>query len=114
MTPYKAFLKAYAKNKRLLKMEPLVLQEAFSAFLYAKDVIRGRWKGAEPIILKDSAWGSDDGYGYYYARDVLKWRIKGNKDFYITAMPTLWDRFPKRVKSSPDIIAAYFKEIILK
>ena len=112
MTPYKAFLKAYEKNERLLKMEPLILREAFSSFLYAKDVIRGRWKEAEPIILQKN--GSDNGYGYYYARDVLKWRIKGNKDFYISVMSSLWNKFPKRVKSSPDIIAAYFKEMILK
>jgi hypothetical protein len=25
----------------------------------------------------------------------------------------LWDKFPKRVKKSPDIMTAYFKEMIL-
>jgi hypothetical protein len=167
MTPHDAYHKALNQNRfsqipvRLPELEPIILQDAYYAVLYADVVIQGRWEEAEINILKDSYYSclytlkvikgrwkeaetailqkdagdayyyaldvvkerwkeaetiiaTDDFYCYKYAKNILKWRIKGNKDFYISVIPTLWDKFPKRVKNSPDIMTAYFKETILK
>jgi len=35
-------------------------------YMYARDVIHGRWLEAEPFIMKDTC------YAYYYAIDIIK------------------------------------------
>jgi hypothetical protein len=106
MNAEEAYLKALTAKKRLPDLESIILQNVYYSYLYAKDVIKGKWEEAEAIIAKDAY------YSYHYAKDVLKWKIKGNKDFYISAIPILWNFLPKRVKSNCDIMTAYFKEII--
>lgn len=39
-----------------------------SAYLYARDVVKGRWPEAEPSIVKDLQWA------FPYARDVIQGR----------------------------------------
>jgi hypothetical protein len=132
--PHNAFQKALILQKRLPEIEPLILQYFYYSYHYANDIIKGRWEEAETTIATNASYSylyaknllrgkfaeaepiilQNAPYAYAYAKDALKWRIKGNKEFYISLIPTLWYKFPKRVKNSPDIMTAYFKEIILK
>lgn len=48
--------------------EKFIVNEPAIAYLYAMNVIRGRWPEAEPIIMKNS-W-----YAYEYAKAVIKGR----------------------------------------
>ena len=122
----------YIIKDRWVEAEPIIAKDGESASLYARNVIKGRWAEGEPIILRSSKWSYNYAYNvikdrweeaeqiiatnayfaYLYAKDVIKWRIKGNKDFYISVIPKLWFIFPKRVKNSPDIRTAYFKEMV--
>ena len=54
MTPAKAYEKAYSVSKRLPKLEQIVLTSPSYAYLYALDVIKGRWIEAEDVIMKSS------------------------------------------------------------
>ena len=61
------FWEKYKKNKEeLKKRETYIAKDAFFAYLYAKNVLKGPFPAGEEAIAKDYA------YAYYYARDVLK------------------------------------------
>jgi hypothetical protein len=45
------------------------IQTAKNAYLYARDVIKGRWVEGEPIIATDPGWA------YMYARYIIKARF---------------------------------------
>jgi hypothetical protein len=133
MTPYEAYSKAVNAGKRLPELEPIVLQDAGCSCHYAQNIIGGRWEEGEQVIATNSYWAyeyakeiikgkwgegeaviaTNRDHAHFYICNVLKWRIKGNKDFYISVIPTLWFIFPKRVKNNPDIMTAYFKEMIV-
>ena len=68
MTAGEAYEKAVVEQKRLPELEYLVLQDAYYAFYYAKNVIKERWCKAEPIIMQDAY------LAYKYACDVIKGR----------------------------------------
>jgi len=68
MTPKEAYRKARKLDKRIPKLEPVILKDAFYSYFYAKDVIEGRWEKGEAIISKDTF------YSYYYALHVIKGR----------------------------------------
>ena len=55
-------------NKRWPKAEPIIAQDPWSAYRYARDVIEGRWPEAEPYIAQDPVMA------FYYARDIIKGR----------------------------------------
>ena len=59
----------YAKNViegRWPEAEPYIMRVLYIAYLYARDVIEGRWPEAEPVFLKSNKWA------YRYASDVIK------------------------------------------
>jgi hypothetical protein len=57
------------KNPRLRKkLEPIIMQDPESAYLYAVHVLRKRWPAAEPVIMKSPEWA------YRYAVQVLRKR----------------------------------------
>jgi len=76
MTPQEAYCKAKNLGLRIPKLEPTIIQDAEYSYLYARDIIKGRWELAEPIISKDAF------YSYRYATDVIK-------DRFIIAEPTI-------------------------
>jgi len=47
----------------------IILKDAMCSYIYARDVIEGRWEQGEAAISK-SAY-----YSYLYARDVIKGRL---------------------------------------
>lgn len=51
-TPLEAFSYTLRVGKRVPDLEPVILQCASYSFYYAKDVIKGRWLEAEPMIMK--------------------------------------------------------------
>ena len=53
---------------------------------FAKDIIKGRWEEAEPVIMKD-VW-----YAYLYAKDIIKGRWEEAEE-YIKQDPMRWDRY---------------------
>jgi len=55
--------------KKLFKMqEAEIAEDPEQAYLYARDVIEGRFPEAEPMLSKDPYWA------YYYAENVIKGR----------------------------------------
>ena len=38
--------------------DPIIIREPYLAYHYAKDVIKGRWPEAESKIMKDTYWGT--------------------------------------------------------
>ena len=62
---------AYCYARDLIKgrfelAEPTIAQDANLAYYYARDVIKGRFELAEPTIAQDAS------YAYYYVRDLIK------------------------------------------
>ncbi len=68
MTPKQALDKAIKLGKRIPELEPIISKDAYWSYLYAKDVIKGRWKQAEPVISQNAQCS------YYYAKDVIEGR----------------------------------------
>jgi hypothetical protein len=159
MTPENAYRNALQANVSSPGIESIILQDAYYAYCYAKNIIKGRWADAEPFIIKEAIssyyyardiikgrWeeGEDiiaqnDFYAYLYAKDVLKGRWEEGeqviatdvdcthlyakdvlhfdikcKDFYILAIKFLWNGLPEELKNDPEIMVAYFKEVILR
>jgi len=69
MTPQQAYRKAYEAGKRLPKLEHIVLRSPSHAYLYALDVIKGRWMEAEDLIMNYSL------ESYSYAKCVIKGKL---------------------------------------
>jgi len=70
MNAEKAYREAKAAQKRIHELEPIIMQDTGYSFLYARDVVHGRWSEAEPIIMKHGYWA------YAYAREIIhmRWR----------------------------------------
>ena len=69
--PY-VFWEKYKKNKEeLKKRETYIAKDAYSSFLYARDILQGPFPAGEEAIAKDARFAS------LYAKGVLK------KDFYL-------------------------------
>ena len=76
------------------------LKDPKRAYLYAEDVIKGRWPEGEPVMAKDPE------YAYYYARDVIKGRwpeaeaaIATDPGFACCYARDTKDRFPEGEKA---------------
>jgi len=68
MTPKQAYCKALQQGKRIPKLEPIIIQDAYWSYRYALYVIEGRWELVELDISKDAY------YSYCYAKHVIKGR----------------------------------------
>jgi len=67
--PYVAYYYAREVIKgRWHEAEPIITKSPVDAYQYARDVIKGRWEEAEPIIM------TDPGLVYCYANNVIKGR----------------------------------------
>jgi len=69
MTPHQAYYKALKLGKRIPKLEPIIIQDAYWSYRYALYVIEGKWEKAEPTISKDAQ------YSYYYAKYVIEGKL---------------------------------------
>jgi len=69
MTPYEVYDKALSLGKRIPKLEPFILKDAYWSYWYAKDVIKGRFISGEAVISKNAR------YSYWYALYVIKGRL---------------------------------------
>jgi len=50
MTPKQAVLKCLERRRRNSELEPVILRNPIAACYYAKNVVKGRWEAAEPVI----------------------------------------------------------------
>lgn len=57
------------KGERWIEAEHIMLQEPGWAYLYAKDIIKGRWPEAEMIISTSAHWKSR--YNMFLCRVIL-------------------------------------------
>ena len=55
MNPEETYRKAISSGKRLLELEDIILTSPWFSYLYARNVIKGRWIEAEDIIMTNSA-----------------------------------------------------------
>jgi len=71
MTPKEAYYKAKYSEKRIPELEPTISQDAYCSYLYATELIKGKFILGELTISKNAY------YSYGYARDVIKdrWEI---------------------------------------
>jgi len=71
MTPQEAYYKAKAYNlgNRMPEIEPTIIKDAEYSYLYARDIIKGKWELGEPIISKYVYWS------YLYATDVIEGKL---------------------------------------
>jgi len=83
--------------ERVPEVEPMILKDANNAFIYARDVIKGRWSESEAVISKDAK------IAYCYVRDVIKSKwpegeaaiSKDAHSSYYYAMDIIKDRWPE-------------------
>ena len=82
MTPDQVYSKALQAGKRFPELEDIILADYLTnqhySFVYAQNVIKGRWEKAEDIILTDVL------YSYLYARDIIKGRWVEAEDIIMT------------------------------
>jgi len=69
MTPQEVYSKACYLGKRIPEFEPTISKDAQYSFLYARDIIKGKWELGEPIISKYAY------LSYYYALYVIKGKL---------------------------------------
>jgi hypothetical protein len=82
---------------RWKEAEPIILEDPETALEYARDIIGGRWKEAEPFIMRDPK------IAYKYARDIIGGRWKEAEPFIM--------RDPKiAYKYAREIIGGRWKE----
>ena len=65
------YLHWYARNvikDRWKEAEPVISTNPWLAYSYSRDVIKGRWEEAEPVI------STDPQSAYSYSRDIIKGR----------------------------------------
>ena len=63
---------AWCSGKRLPELEHIVLTSPRCAYIYALEIISGRWIEAEDIIMTDALWS------YHYAIYVIKGKLPEN------------------------------------
>jgi hypothetical protein len=97
--------------------EPFIAKDPEWAYVYARDVIKGRWPEAEPVIAKAPEWA------YRYARYVIKRRFPEAEP--VIAKDPLWafyyakiaikGRFPEAesaIARDPQLAYWYAKDVI--
>lgn len=60
MTPVEAWRLALSKWKRIPELEPIIASNAETAFMYAYNIIRGRWPEAEEAIATGAGLDDDN------------------------------------------------------
>ena len=100
MTPEQAYDNCNGKiNKNL---EPFIIKNPYYAYLYARDIIKGRWLKAESIFIKDSH------YAYFYALELIKGRwieaediISTNSQYaYLYAIDVIQGKLPENMHNA--------------
>jgi hypothetical protein len=91
MSPEEAYAVANKSGKRIPKLERLILLSHAATVMYARDVLKSRWKDAEDFI------GTDGKASYVYAKEVIKGR---------------WTHGEKAVLSNPWMCCLYAEEVI--
>jgi hypothetical protein len=70
MTLEQAFNKCLENKKRDKRLEKIIIKNhPYWAYYYARFVIKGRWKEAEPIIAAKSQ------YSYLYSKFIIKEKL---------------------------------------
>jgi len=78
-----------------------LITDPVDAFHYTKDVIKGRWPEAEPIIM------TEPHYAYYYARDVIN-KGKSEKEPKIR-----WKEAEPIIMTDTFAASGYYKYIMI-
>jgi hypothetical protein len=66
MTPQEAYFKCKNQKKRIPELEDVIATDPLYSYMYAENVIKGRFEECEKTIATDST------YSYLYARSVIK------------------------------------------
>ena len=87
----RAIHEARMAGKRLPELEHIVLTSPRYAYIYAKNVIKGRWIEAEDVIMTDAWWS------YCYALFVIKDKLpeKMHNMMFLHAIKNPHDRSVK-------------------
>jgi hypothetical protein len=96
---YKRCKKMGERNKEL---EIDILKNSKYSYLYALNVIKGRWMEGEPVIMKDPY------YAYSYALDIIQDRWKEAEEYIMKdsvnafwyAFNVIKDRWPEAIQQA--------------
>ena len=71
--------KSYARlmGHRIPEIESIILQDGSAILDYARDVIKGRWRAGERVLLSGQCEAADI---VYYAKDVIKGRWREGEE----------------------------------
>ena len=84
MTPEEAYYKCNGKiNKDL---EPIIIKSPRYAYLYALNIIKGRWIEAEQYIINNSEWTC------FYALNVIKGKLPENMHNMMLLHADYWSK----------------------
>lgn len=123
------------KGKRNNNLEKKIIKDDFVAYLYARDIVKGRWQDAEEAISKGASaiqyardvvggrWAEAEKYiaesprdSYIYARDVVRGRFEEGENaiikdsFYILQYAKLIKRLPEKLHRAM-VLLSFEKEV---
>jgi hypothetical protein len=78
MNAEQAFSLAILKGTHIPEYEDIIANDSHYAYLYAKDIIKGRWPAGEPAIAEDS------GYACWYAIYIIKGRWLDLEQYFLS------------------------------
>lgn len=73
-------------NRRFPEAEPYIMKDPGVVYIYAKNIIKGRWQEAEPDIITNP-FGA-----YMYAREIIKGRWE-EAEPYIKQSKHWWKKY---------------------
>lgn len=74
MTAQQSYEICLQEDKRNLELEPIILTNAYWSYLYARDVIKGRWPESE-LIIKQDDWYWKKYYDYFNIKVKYNWKV---------------------------------------
>ena len=94
MTPYESYWQARKQGYGTPELEAVISTNSRYSYLYARDVIKGRWEPGEAIIVTNS-W-----YSYCYASYVIKERFPLGEP--VIAKSGYWKRYLNDISMTDD------------
>jgi hypothetical protein len=92
MTSKEVYYKCYYEKKRMPQLESIIANDPYYSYLYARDVIKGRWEGGEKSIATDSECC------YRYAIDALKGPFRqGHPEIFNSEYKQIYIKFLKSI-----------------
>jgi hypothetical protein len=97
MTPEEAYNKCKNEKRRIPELENVIANDVYHSYLYARDVIKGKFEEGEKIISTDSR------YSYWYALHIIKGRWEEGEKIIATDSEYSW-LYAKKIINHPFLL----------